>query len=70
MTTKPNFINKDVRSKIIEDYKNKPYPFSDIRFLVPLAYWYEYMTHEQKKDLPPRVLNALDSLHMILKGRL
>ena len=63
-------VNVNVQRQIIEQYKSKPLPFSDITFLKPLAYWYEYMTEEQKRDLPPRVLNALDSVHMILKGRL
>lgn len=63
-------MSNDMQHLDIEDYKKKPVPLSDIRFLVPLAYWYEYMTYEQKQDLPPRVLNALDSLYMILKGRL
>ena len=63
-------VNVEVRRQIINDYKNAPVPFSDISFLKPLAYWYEYMTIEQKQALPLRVINALDSIHMILKGRL
>lgn len=42
----------------------------DISFLKPLAYWYEYMTVEQRNNLPPRVANALDSIYMIMGGRL
>lgn len=42
----------------------------NISFLKPLAYWYEYMTVEQLNNLPPRVANALDSIYMIMKGRL
>lgn len=63
-------INYETQRQIIDDFKKKPYPFSDITFLKPLAYWYEYMTDEQKRNLPPRVLNALDSIHMIMKGRM
>lgn len=63
-------VNIDVQRRIIDDYKNRPIPFSDIAFLKPLAYWYEFMSTEQRNDLPPRVSNALDSIHMILKGRM
>lgn len=42
----------------------------DIEFLKPLAIWYSMMNTSDIQDLPPRVANALDSLYMILKGRL
>ena len=63
-------VNIEAQRMIIEREKIKPFPFSDITFLKPLAYWYEYMTDEQMRNLPPRVINALDSIHMIMKGRL
>lgn len=63
-------VNQAVQKQVIDSFKSKPLPFSDITFLKPLAYWYEYMTLEQKQNIPPRVLNALDSIHMIMKGRL
>lgn len=63
-------IGQNLINNIINAEKARPVPMSDIRFLRPLAYWYEYMTVEQKQNLPVSVANALDSIHMILKGRL
>lgn len=42
----------------------------DISYLKPLARWYSVMTETQKRDLPISILNALDSLYMVMKGRL
>lgn len=61
---------EDIDEALARIERRRPEIRMDITFLKPLAAWYEWMTLEQKKNLPPRVINALDSLHMILRGRL
>jgi hypothetical protein len=35
----------------------------------PLSEWYSYMTEEQKRNIPQRVLNALDSLQQMIRRK-
>lgn len=66
-------IKKISEMKTMSDVRNSstlPVIKMDVSFLRPLAYWHEYMTEDDRKKLPARVINALDSVHTILKGRL
>ncbi len=56
-------------AEILRETPLKPI-IMNISYLKPLAIWYQYMTETQKKDLPIRVLNALDSLHTVMEGRI
>jgi hypothetical protein len=67
-------MTSNTTSKNLYRYRHQSPPelpiIMDIAYLKPLAVWYSVMTESQKRDLPIRVLNALDSLYMVMKGRL
>jgi hypothetical protein len=47
-------------------FRQPAFTFHALEFLRPIAEWYRYMTEDQKKQLPIRVLNALDSLDTLM----